>query len=56
MVHNKINLRFGNEDIAHAQKRLGTTWENTVDIVKVFDRGVGDIDDVIDLYENTKPI
>lgn len=49
-------LRFSEKDIYHAMLRLGLTGmegrEKAVRILREWDRGCGDVDDVIDLYED----
>ncbi len=43
---------FTKEDIDYAAKRLGVSHEEAVRILNEWDRGSGDVDDVIDEYED----
>ena len=44
--------RFTEKDINRAIKRLGVSREEAVRILDEWDRGIGDVDDVIDWYED----
>ena len=49
-------LRFSEKDIHHAMLRLGLSGpegrERAIQILREWDRGIGDVDDVIDEYED----
>ncbi|MEZ3438650.1 MAG: hypothetical protein K1W18_07200 [Oscillospiraceae bacterium] len=50
-------IRFTDDDVIYIEKRLKwqRTIENRAEIIRIlheYDRGVGDVDDVIDEYEN----
>ena len=52
-----ITTRFSDEDILRAERRLKTplTLEGRKDVIKLlnrYDRGYGDVNDVIDAYED----
>lgn len=52
-----VSTRFTDEDIIWAERRLDTkpTLEGRTELIRVlneYDRGIGDVDDVIDQYED----
>lgn len=51
-------MRFTNKDIEHGMERLGLGGadgeKQLAEILAAFDRGHGDIDDVIDEYEDAE--
>lgn len=52
-----VTTRFSDEDILRAERRLKTppTLEGRKDVIKLlnrYDRGYGDVNDVIDAYED----
>lgn len=59
-VRTEKTLRFSDADIDHAMKRLHLTGETgraeAAEILTLWDRGHGDVDDVIDEYEDANEI
>ena len=57
MSRNHNGLRFSEKEIHHAMLRLGLSGlegrEEVVQILGGWGRGIGDVDDVIDEYEDT---
>ncbi len=47
------SLRFTEDEIAHAISRIGLSRDEVLNILREWDRGIGDVDDVLDAWFDT---